>query len=163
MNGLVSTRPVRLPADADVLLAVYRSTRQREVDMFGWTDAEADAFVTSQFEAQSRHYRTYYPGAEHSVVLVDGLPAGRLLVERSKSSIHIVDLSLLPAFRGAGVGRELVQTLIGEADARGVPVTCNVEVGNPARIFWQRLGFEARSGEETGYVALERPCEISAR
>jgi len=116
--------------------------------------------VASQFESQSRHYASYYPDAEHVVILVDGQPGGRMIIDRREDSLHIVDIALLPAFRGSGVGTELVTELLGEAARRGVPVTCHVEVGNPARSFWQHLGFVEKGG--TGaHIALERKCEIS--
>ncbi|HTT91725.1 MAG TPA: GNAT family N-acetyltransferase [Acidimicrobiales bacterium] len=160
MEEVVSTRAVRLPEDAEFLLAVYRSTRQDEITGFGWTGTQADAFVALQYEAQSRHYGACFPDAEHSVVLVDGRAAGRLLVERSESAVHIVDISLLPSFQRAGVGGELVHRLLDEADNRGVAVTCHVYVGNDALLFWERLGFVATE-DKGAYIALERPCGIS--
>jgi GNAT superfamily N-acetyltransferase len=160
MKGLVTTRSVRLPEDAGLLLTIYRSTRQDEVAAFGWTETQVDAFVAVQYEAQSRHYGACFPDAEHSVVLVDGTAAGRLLVERSESAVHIVDISLLPSFRRAGVGGALVHRLLDEADSRGVAVTCHVYVGNDALPFWERLGFVAVE-DKGAYIALERPCGIS--
>lgn len=160
MNGAVTTRAVRLPEDAGLLLAIYRSTCEREIAGFGWTGTEVDAFVALQFEAQSRYYASCFPDVEHSVVLVDGAPAGRLLVERSGNAVHIVDISLLPIFRRAGIGAALVHGLLNEADLRGVPVTCHVEAGNEARLFWDRLGFAATDNKGV-YIALERPCMTS--
>jgi ribosomal protein S18 acetylase RimI-like enzyme len=161
MRGAVTTRPVRLPEDTDLLLAIYASTRQFEIAGSGWTDEEARAFVAFQFEAQSRYYAAYFAGSEHSVVLVEGVPAGRLVVERSENSVHVVDISLLPSFRRAGVGRDLVHNLIEEADGREVPVTCQVAAGNESRLFWERLGFVARGGGDA-YIPMERPCPSSA-
>ncbi len=162
MNGAVSTRPVDLPADYELLASVYRSTRQPELELLGWAEPEVAAFVNFQFEAQSRHYAAYYPRAGHSVVLVDGHAAGRLVVEHSETAVLIVDIALLPSFRGAGVGKAVVGRLTEEADRRGVPVTCHVEAGNPALRFWRRLGF-VPTGGEGAYLALERPCRAPER
>ena len=162
MTGVVTTRPVRVPEDGDFLLAVYRSTREAELLQFGWSAADLDGFVGFQFQAQWRHYQEYFPRAEHSVALVDGVPAGRLIVDWSESAVHIVDIALLPVFRGDGVGRELVNGVLDDAERRGVPVTCNVEVGNEARFFWEKLGFVACSSGGA-YTAFERPCGISPR
>jgi GNAT superfamily N-acetyltransferase len=156
---LVTTRAVRRPEDAGLLLAIYRSTREQEIASFGWTETEVDAFVRLQFEAQSRYYADCFPGAEHSVVLVDDDPAGRLLVHRSGTAVHIVDIALLPSFRGGGVGSELVQRLLDEADGLRAAVTCHVLVGNEA-LFWERLGF-VPTEDKGAYLALERPCRIS--
>jgi GNAT superfamily N-acetyltransferase len=156
VNGEVSTRPVDLPADHQLLLSVYRSTRQPELELLGWAETELAAFVNFQFEAQSRHYAAYYPRAAHSVVLVDDRAAGRLIVEPSET-VLIVDISLLPSFRGAGVGTAVIGRLIEEAERRGVPLTCHVEAANPALLFWRRLGF-VPTGGEGAYIALARPA-----
>jgi ribosomal protein S18 acetylase RimI-like enzyme len=160
MRAPVTTRPVLLPDDADFLLMVYHSTRQAELELVAWPEADKNAFVRSQFEAQSRHYSQHSPHAENSVVLVGGVPAGRLIVERSEGALHIKDIALLPPFRRAGAGSELVNRLIDEAEQRGVPVTCYVEAGNEAFRFWERLGFVA-CGSDGVYAALERPCGTS--
>jgi GNAT superfamily N-acetyltransferase len=157
VNGEVSTRPVDLPADYQLLASVYRSTRQPELELLGLAELELAAFVNFQFEAQSRHYAAYYPRAGHWVVLVDGHAAGRLVVEHSEPAVLIVDIALLPSFRRAGVGKAVVGRLIEEANRRRVPVTCHVEARNPALLFWRRLGF-APTGGDGVYLALERPC-----
>jgi GNAT superfamily N-acetyltransferase len=162
MKAGVSTRPVRLPEDGALLMAIYRSTRQREIAAFGWTEDEVDTFVKFQFEAQSGYYARSFPDAEHSVVMVDGTPAGRLLVERSGNEVHVVDISLLPAFQRGGLGGQLVHTLLEEAETIGARVTCQVASGNEARLFWDRLGFVARD-DNGAYVSMERPCETSRR
>jgi GNAT superfamily N-acetyltransferase len=162
VNGEVTTRPVDGAADYQLLLSVYRSTRQPELELLGWAEPEVAAFVNFQFEAQSRHYAAYYPRAEHSVVLVDGHASGRLVVEPSEAAVLIVDIALLPSFRRAGVGKAVVGRLIEEADGRRLPVTCHVEAGNPAVLFWRRLGF-VPTGGEGAYLALERPCRAPER
>jgi ribosomal protein S18 acetylase RimI-like enzyme len=161
-KNLFGKRPVSMPGDMALLLAIFRSTREPELSLIGWSDEEIDAFVRLQFAAQLRDYNERYPEAEHSLVVAGARPAGRLFVARTEVAVHIVDISLLPSFRGAGLGRSLVQELFDEADARAVPVTCYVEARNEARLFWQRLGFVAQSAEGA-YIALERPCAISRR
>jgi GNAT superfamily N-acetyltransferase len=160
--SLIAKRPVSMPGDMAVLLAIFRSTRDPELSLLGWSEDEINAFVRLQLAAQLRDYNERYPEAEHSLVTVGARPAGRLFVARTEVAVHIVDLSLLPSFRRAGLGRSLVQELFEEADARAVPVTSYVEARNEARLFWHRLGFVARSAEGA-YIALERPCAISRR
>ncbi len=162
MKPEVSTRRVRLPDDAELLLSVYRSTRESETAVFGWTEDEVSTFMRFQFGAQSSYYAECFPAAEHSVVLVGNAPAGRLVVDRPEKAVHIIDISLLPSVRRGGVGTELVLRLLAEAEGRAVPVTCHVEAGNQARSFWQRLGFVERPGDGA-YISLERPCGISRR
>jgi GNAT superfamily N-acetyltransferase len=162
MLGEVTARPVRLPADGDFLLSVYAATRVGELSMLGWSDAQIDAFIRMQFDAQTRHYRALHPHASHSVIAVGGRLAGRLIVERTEEEIRIVDLALLDEFRRAGVGSRLVRRLFADADADGLPVRCHVEQGNDARRFWERLGLVAQ-GVDGAHVAMERACATSLR
>ena len=124
--------------------------------MLGWSEAQTDAFIAVQFDAQSRHYAMVFPDAAHLVVLVGGEPAGRLIVDRPGGEIRIVDIALLPRHRGVGVGGALVRQLGEEADAKQLPLRCHVAMDNDARRFWERLGFEER-GIDGLHVAMERP------
>jgi ribosomal protein S18 acetylase RimI-like enzyme len=81
-------------------------------------------------------------------VLVDATPAGRLLVARWPEEIRIVDISLLPEFRGHGAGSELLGRLMAEAAADGKRLSIHVERNNRALALYERLGF--RPAAETG-------------
>jgi ribosomal protein S18 acetylase RimI-like enzyme len=162
MLGDVRSRPARLPADGEFLLSVYAATRRPELSVLGWSEEQVDAFIQTQYDAQTRHYRNVHPRASHSVVTVAGEPAGRLIVERSDEEIRIVDIALLPQFRRAGVGGELVRRLLEEADAGGLPVRCHVVQDNDARVFWERMGLAAQ-GVDGMHVAMERGCATSPR
>ena len=154
----VTLRPAT-PDDAPFLLAVYASTREEELApalAAGWTEEQRDAFVASQFAAQDAHYRENYPEATFEVVLVDGEPAGRRYLARWPDEIRIMDVALLPAYRGSGVGTTLLDEVLAEADAAGKKVSVHVEKLNPARVLYDRLGF--REVEDKGvYLLLERP------
>ncbi|OYW70612.1 MAG: hypothetical protein B7Z37_30225, partial [Verrucomicrobia bacterium 12-59-8] len=81
MPGTIALRPVT-PADEAFLLAVYASTRAEELALSGWTDEQKDQFCRMQFTGQDAHYRGNYPTAQLHVILKDGIPAGRLYVDR---------------------------------------------------------------------------------
>ena len=151
----ISLRPVH-PGDREFLAAVYASTRSEELAAVPWTDGQKDAFLKQQFEAQDRFWREHYDASGFQVVEIDGEPAGRLYVHRGADEIRIVDVALLPAFRGAGIGTRLLRSLFAEADARDLPVRIHVEIFNPARSLYERLGF--RPVADAGvYVRMERP------
>lgn len=154
MRGDVSARPERLPEDGEFLLSLYASTRRPELTGLGWSAAQEDAFIGMQFDAQGRHYRGSFPDARYSVICVGGERAGRLIVNRSRDEIRIVEVALLPQFRGVGVGGGLVRSLIDEADAGRLPLRCRVLRGNDARRFWERAGFVAQDDGAT-HVAME--------
>ncbi len=115
-----------------------------------WTDEQKDAFVRQQFDAQTTYWDEQYPEAERSIVDVDGVPAGRLYVQRWPKEIRLVDIALLPEFRGRGVGTELIQAaLLRSRHGPERAVTIHVEIFNPARGLYERLGFvvEGRTGD----------------
>jgi GNAT superfamily N-acetyltransferase len=158
MPGEVSTRPERLPDDGDFLLSVYASTRRPELTGLGWSAKQQDAFIRMQFDAQTRHFREFFPDATYSVICVDGERAGRLIVNRADDQIRIVDIALLPKFRRIGVGGRLVRRLLDQADAGHLPVRCHVLHGSAARRFWEHAGFVAQ-GQDGVYVAMERASQ----
>jgi len=148
-------RPI---ADADLpfLFRLYASTREEELAGVDWPAEQKEAFVRQQFEAQHAWYQENYAGSSFDVVEVDGEPAGRLYVARWENEVRIVDISLLPAHRGRGLGGALLAQLLAEADAQGKPVSVHVERFNPALRLYERLGFRFR--EDKGvYLLLERP------
>jgi ribosomal protein S18 acetylase RimI-like enzyme len=68
----------------------------------------------------------------------------------------VLDLTLLPEYRGRGIGTTLLRAVIAEAERDRVPVRLTVAVDNGrARVFYERLGFEA-VGEDAARTLLER-------
>ncbi len=128
-------------ADRAFLARVYASTREEELAAVPWTPAQKASFVAMQFDAQDAYWQEQRPGTERTVVLVGGRPAGRLYVDRAADEIRIVDIALLPEFRGSGAGTALLRSVLDEGDRRGLPVTIHVEKGNRARALYARLGF----------------------
>jgi GNAT superfamily N-acetyltransferase len=100
-----------------------------------------------QFLAQDQQYRATHPGAEDSVIVVDGHPAGRLWVARDGDGIRLLDIALLPEHRGRGIGTALIRRLQDEAAAQGLPLRLHVARTNPATSLYLRLGFHPEGGD----------------
>lgn len=147
-------------SDRAFLVELYGSVRAPELDRVPWDDAMKRAFIEQQFTAQDAAYRGNYPGATLDVVEVDGERAGRLYVHRGESDIRIMDIAMAPAFRGRGIGTRLLQELIDEANGSGRKLSIHVEMNNPARSLYDRLGF-LPAGERGVYVLMERPPATS--
>ncbi|MCF6376703.1 GNAT family N-acetyltransferase [Nocardioides KLBMP 9356] len=94
-----------------------------------------------QFDAQDTEYRRHNPRGRFDVIEVDGRPVGRLIVDRRPGDIRVVDISLLPEARGAGIGGRLLSDLVEEARVSGCIVSIHVEVHNRAARLYSRLGF----------------------
>ena len=99
----VTLRPVQQEDEA-LLLELYASTRAEELSRVPWSAEQKDAFVRMQFLAQKQHYAAEYPQASHDVVCLNGASVGRLYLDRGAEKFHILDVTILPRFRGSGVG-----------------------------------------------------------
>jgi ribosomal protein S18 acetylase RimI-like enzyme len=155
---LITRRPVA-PSDTPFLEGLYASTRTAELAVLPWSEEQKSVFIRSQFTTQSIQYATNYPDASFEVVMIDGTAAGRLCVERRAALMQIIDIALLPQFRGAGVGTRLLRGLLDEATTQGATVALHVECHNPARRLYERLGFElcaddAGTGTDAVYAAM---------
>jgi len=149
----VGLRPVTAE-DEHFLFAVYASTRADELALLDWDEGQKAAFVQMQFTAQDRYYHEHYADAAFQIILNDGVPVGRLYVGRWPAEIRIVDIALLPEYRGGGVGTRLLRDLLSEAGQDGKVVTIHVERFNPALGWYQRLGFKPI--EDRGVYLLMR-------
>lgn len=127
--------------DEAFLRRLYAEVRAPEIALTGWDAASADAFLRMQFDAQHAHYQQHYPGARFDIVEHDGVPVGRLYVARGAHEIRVIDISLLAAWRGQGIGATLLGALLDEARLDGRSVTIHVEQHNPALSLYARLGF----------------------
>jgi len=138
----VTLRPIT-EEDLEFLLRLYATTRADEMAMVtDWTDEQKEWFVRMQFQAQHAWYQEHYGDAQFDLVLIDGVPAGRLYVHRRPTEIRLVDISLMPELRGGGIGSALLRELMAEAEAAGKPLTIHVEKYNPAMRLYLRLGFK---------------------
>lgn len=139
------TEPVTLrpatAADRALLLAVYGSTRVEELDQVEWAPGQRAWFLDMQFTAQDREYRRVNPHGSFDVIEVEGRGAGRLYVDRRPGDLRIVDIALLPAYRGRGIGTRLITGLQGRAAEEGRIVSIHVEATNRAQELYERLGF----------------------
>lgn len=151
----LALRPIQ-PGDEAVLHAIFAATREAERQQLGWSGPEWDAFTRQQFAAQHAQYLRGYANPTFSLVLHGGDVAGRLYVDRTPAEIRIIDIALLPAHRGQGIARRLLQMLVDESDASGAPLGLHVERNNPARVWYARLGFALQADRDV-YLYLQRP------
>jgi ribosomal protein S18 acetylase RimI-like enzyme len=150
--------PVTLrPITADDLLTLYQiyaSTRVEELAQTDWTDEQKTAFLRQQFDAQHQYYQANYPRAQFQMIEDAGVSIGRLYVDRWEDQIRIIDVALLPEFRGRGAGTWLINQVLNEGRRLNLPVTIHVECFNPALRLYERLGF--RLEEDKGvYLFLK--------
>jgi ribosomal protein S18 acetylase RimI-like enzyme len=136
------SRPVA-KSDEAFLYELFCSVRTPALGPANLPAAALEPLLRMQYAGQRTTYASHFPRAEHSIVLQDGQPVGACYVSRSEEEIRLVNVALLPAQRGAGLGTALVHGLQDEARASGRPLHLSVDVSNVgARRFYERLGFE---------------------
>jgi len=153
----ITLRPVE-PEDYDFLVKVYGSTRAEELALVPWTAEQQEAFIRSQFAAQQEHYAQKYPAAQHDIIVSNDRHVGRLYVARLDQEIRIIDITLLPAERNAGIGSYLIKRLLDEANHSGKLTRIYVEDFNPSLRLFERLGF---SPSEQHGIHLLMQCNPS--
>jgi ribosomal protein S18 acetylase RimI-like enzyme len=149
---------LRTESEGDIafLKRLYISIRWPELEPTAWPDDAKVDFLRSQFEMQRRHYRTHYSDAAFAVLEQRAEPAGRLYLLRGPEDFRIVDISLLPEYRGQGVGTALLRAVIQEATTKQASVSIHVEKFNPAQRLYRRLGF-VEAAESGPYWLMIRP------
>jgi ribosomal protein S18 acetylase RimI-like enzyme len=149
----ITFRPAQ-PDDEPFLFRVYASTRADEMALSGWDATQQEAFLRLQFTAQKMAYGAQYPDAEHRIILDDDRLIGRMLIARTENEIRLVDITLLPERRRAGIGTALIRNLQSEAASAGQPIRLRVMKSNRAALLYQRLGF-SKSDESSTHFQME--------
>jgi len=141
---VISGIALRAASEQDLafLFRVYASTREQELRLTGWSEEQKHAFLAMQFDAQHRYYYEHFPAARFDVVEVEGDPAGRFYVDRSDEELRVIDIALLPEYRGAGIGATLLRELQAEAASQSKPIIIHVEQSNAAIRLYSRLAFQ---------------------
>lgn len=144
--------------DREFLYSVYASTRAHEMSLVNWNDAQKEAFVRMQFNAQHQYYRSQFPQASFDLIVREGTPIGRLYLLHEPDETRIIDITLLPEHRGKGIGTSMLKEILAQAERASKPVRIHVERFNPALQLYARLGFE-KVGDAGVYYLLEKPVK----
>jgi ribosomal protein S18 acetylase RimI-like enzyme len=95
------------------------------------------------------------------VIVLGGRPVGRVWVYSTDAECLIVDLALLPEYRRQGIGTQVVEELLADADRAGIPTRAHVERTNtPSLAFWTRLGFREIGGDEL-FIEIARAAQVA--
>ena len=149
----ISLRPATTE-DAEFLLEVFKSSRGDDLRELAWEEDRIGEFLDMQFEAQQRLDQSEYQQADDQIVLCEGKPAGRLMVERRDHEIRCVNVALLPAHRNTGIGTFLIRQLQDEARLANKPLRLGVIRFSRAVGLFERLGF-ARTSETGSHFQME--------
>jgi ribosomal protein S18 acetylase RimI-like enzyme len=142
-------------ADMDFLRDVFSSTRMQEFISAGMSVEQAEALLVSQFSIQHAYYRQHYPHGRFDIIMQGTSDIGRLYHDWHGDTVQLIDIALLPAYRGAGIGKRLLRAIVAEAAGKRMPMRLYVEFDNPVRKLYRTLGF-VPVGENGVYELMRR-------
>ncbi|KPK58620.1 MAG: hypothetical protein AMK73_09125 [Planctomycetes bacterium SM23_32] len=142
--------------DAELLAGIVRDSFRTVAERFGLTPENCPRHpsnCTAGWIAEA-----FERGVNYYVLECDGHPCGCVALEEADDAGHLGRLAVLPAFRGRGFGRALVEHVVERTRALGLK---RVELGVIAedeglRRWYEGLGF--RDGERRRFEHL--PFEV---
>lgn len=146
------TRRLATHYDQDLLRVIFTDSRS------SWFAALpvplAAALLEVQFRAHRNDRELRWPHSVDQIVELHGVPAGRVTVSIGGDEIRIIDLALLPGFRGQGIGRTILTDVKLEAAELGLPLRMTVAKQCDGRPFWPTLRMTV-IGESDTDIELE--------
>lgn len=127
--------------DASFLRDLFFHIRGPEFAQSGLDEEALNQLLSQQYRAMRDHYDREFSDAEYFVYEQDGQPFG-YHATIGGDSIHILDISIHESRRGQGIGTERMKAIMDDAALNSKPVTLTVELFNPAKRLYERLGFE---------------------
>ncbi|MFO1396512.1 MAG: GNAT family N-acetyltransferase [Burkholderiales bacterium] len=133
VTAMPSLRPSR-ESDGEFFYGVLKQTMlQFIVQTWGaWDDSRV------QQEALE-----FGASCDGQVIEVDGSRVGILLTRQASDHVYVRLLCIAPEFQRRGIGSLVVNALASRAAVQGQSLRLRVMACNPARVFYDALGFEA--------------------
>ena len=152
----ISFRPAVMPDDELFLQELYASTRD-DLNEFISDKDQLRQLLMMQYNGQKATYSAEFPNAVDQIVLLDGEPVGRLMLDHRDDSTHGVDIAILGSERNRGVGTGVLLGIFEDCSRKGIRFTLNVAKGNPAMRLYERLGCSTDGDNGTHFFMTWRP------
>jgi len=88
---------------------------------------------------------------DSTIICKNERPIGLVKFSIIDSRLHIRQFQIMPAFHNMGVGGQVLNKLKQKAAERGLPITLNVLLKNPALKLYQRHGFKIENENQLEY------------
>lgn len=142
-------RPAK-PRDYFFAISLYLDGAKRHLSKIGRWD---------QLRLKTK-FRRGYKQAQIQVICVGEKAIGWMQVAEFVGRLHLLQLHLIPHYRGLGIGTRLIKDLLRRADALGKSVTLYVMHGNPAKMLYLRLGFRQAGRDVDRTQMIWRPSRL---
>ena len=131
--------------DYDFLYALHCTTMRDYIEAtWGWDEVW-----------QQNHFKQHFQPEANQIIVLNAHEIGRVEVDYNEDGVHIGNIQILPNNQSRGVGSRVILHIIQEAQRQEHPVTLQVLKVNPARRFYERLGFVVE-GEDDAHFKMKR-------
>lgn len=151
MDEVITTRTAAA-ADEEFLFRLFALQKAGEFAPLGWPAQQLQPLLEMQYRARQLSYAESFPEAVNTILcLADGTPVGRHLTARQKDFYRVVDIAVLPEYRGRGIGTWALNQMKQAAALESVPMRLSVTRTNPALRLYERLGFIRVSADDLSF------------
>ena len=136
--------------DKTFLRELYFSTRY-DIDRAPLDEFQKQQLKEVQFEAQYNHYKKHYSKANFDLICDGDRPIGRLYIDVRTDEVRLIDIAIVPTYRGMGIGTKYLMKCKEIALAHNLPLRLRVEPDNPALRLYRKLGFQVIADEQVNF------------
>lgn len=131
------------------LFSLFCSARP-ELSSLPLPPQQLELLLQQQHKLQQTGYAAQYPHAIALIIKYQSLSIGKIILNKTDKSVHLVDFIIAPQWRGQGYGSVILQALKHYAHTYGVLVSLSVDQQNlKAKQLYLRLGFVTYDSSET--------------
>lgn len=99
---------------------------------------------------QLAEHRKDFSSGQFEVIVADGMDVGYAWIKHTDKGLYLVDICVFPKHQGTGIGTEIIERLLNEAQSSHLPVELGVFKSNHSAIrLYTRLGFKQISETPT--------------
>ncbi|MBZ5620035.1 MAG: GNAT family N-acetyltransferase [Acidobacteriia bacterium] len=147
-----------LPQDEQFVYELAWQVMHDQLHAWRWDPNIRHALLDLQVRSKRNAYAAAHPHADYAIIMLDDQPVGHMIIDRSGEFYDLVDISILPKHRGAGIGTRLILALSMEAEMVHKNVRLYVSISNPrAADLYRRLGFRVIQDLETDLLMERTP------
>lgn len=135
--------------DQEFATTLFASTRAYLYNM-PIPKSQVDFLINQQFQMQQNSYSASFPLAETFIVELYTKPIGKVVLNNTSASLHIIDIALINDMRSKGYGTAVLRALKNLATQGGKPLRLAVDQQNPrAKKLYLHLGFNLLESSAT--------------
>ncbi|MDJ0681998.1 MAG: GNAT family N-acetyltransferase [Xenococcaceae cyanobacterium MO_167.B52] len=99
------------------------------------------SYVEQLYPWNPRLFRNNFIPDHYDVIEINNLIIGLMKVVSSETEIYLAEIQIIQDYQKQGIGTNLIQSLIQEAQISNKKLWLKVLKNNPAKKLYQRLGF----------------------